>query len=191
MAFRSNNYYFAALRFFDKGQPVHAEPFSADRTPGDPTLAQPLRFGNVYLIKGNQSFIVPLRLISLSCIRGSDTMQVCFQAAKFQNLAYDSIPFRAGSYYLFTPDREIIGALPADFYVSFADYFRQHEAEVARANPFAECRFPEDTNPIPSFKKYVPPTPTEIFRLLLQYTNYERQVGYQLRPLAKGQLPTD
>lgn len=184
------------MRFFRNGQPFDEGAFRASRTPGDAPLQRQLQFGNIYLLRGRSEVVPPLHMNDITCIQGQDTMQVYYWFENGRQMAYNSIPFQAGRYLLSKP-LNLTATYPLKTtYVSFATYYQQHEADLARANPFADCFFDYDVNGYDvnredNPKRYVAATPADIFRLLLQHTHYERQVGYRLRPLAKGELSTD
>lgn len=186
---------FVALRFFDKGRPLETTRPFATRTAGDYVVEHPLRFGAIYLVRGNNDRYFRRFPHTVRCIRGRDTMTVQFRPFWAKNLVYDSIPFRPGHYALLEYASLQLQwetyrgpAAHGARQTSFAPYYLQHQADLARANPFVGCRFLErephfTSNP----DHYVPAAPTEIFCLLLQHTRYTYVRGFTIRPLAKGE----
>lgn len=186
---------FVALRFFDKGRPIApAYPF-ATRTAGDYVLQYPLRFGEIYLVRGNNDRYRRRFPQTIRCICGRDTMTVQFRPYWAETLVFDSIPFRPGRYALLDygslqEQREEYRGPGAhgNKQKSFAAYYLQHQADLVKANPFVGCRFLDrevhfTSNP----DNYVPAQPTDIFCLLLQHTRYTYVRGFTIRPLAKGE----
>lgn len=165
---------FTAVHFFRGEQPLADTLFRVRRAPGDATLQDQLQFGSIYLLRGHNGVHTPLQSATITCIQGRDTMYLSFWVPRGQNIVYDSIPFRAGRYQLSKPfDPTAPYPVPVA-YTSFAAYFQQHEAELAQANPFADCHFDYDPNREENPTRYVAATPADIFRLLLQHTHYEQ-----------------
>lgn len=67
--------------------------------------------------------------------------------------------------------------------VSFAAYYRQHQAELDQTNPFANCTFNRKfvRKYSPASDGYVPRHPTNIFNLLLGHSSYLKCRGWYLR----------
>lgn len=182
---------YVALRFFDKGRPLeHTHPF-AERTPGDYALNQPLRFGAIYLVRGNNDRYFRRIPRTVRCVRGRDTMTVQFRPYWAKTIVYDSIAFQPGRYALIEQAEweTYHGPYAHDAAQKlFANYYIQHQADLRRANPFTGCRFLDrephfTSNP----DKYVPATPRDIFCLLLQHTSYTVMRGVTMHPLAKDE----
>lgn len=185
---------FAACCFYENGVAIEPQrPFAErEREWAD----WHLRFGKVYLVTGSADVSGVSAAKYVQCVRGRDTMTVFIRPENWKNVVYDSIPFKAGRYYL---SLNVPRAKPAlqtgpalEKAKSFDAYFQQHEALLASQNPFTGCRFRYTTPPRGwSGSGYVPPAPTEIFRLLLQHRVYLDRTAYTILPLAKGQVPSN
>lgn len=196
----------AALRFLYQGQWVTPQaPFATYDSLTDANALvgfqqqDQLRFGAVYLVKGTYQPMTAGYLRSVICVHGRDTMQVYVQPDhKYPYWVYDSIPFRPGRYEVMAPQssRYSLAFTPHQLdsvglaTVSFAAYYRQHRAELDRANPFANCtfshKFAREYSPAPD--GYVPHHPTDIFNLLLGHSTYLKRRGWYLRALTPHEL---
>jgi len=193
-----------ALRFLSQGQlfrpPGPFATYSHLLDAAAPTAfryQEQVRFGTVYLVKGPALELEGRYhyLQSAVCVRGQDTMQVYVQPLLRQPYwLYDSIPFRPGRYELIdSPVERRIVALTMQnrdslriTTFSFAAYFQQHQAALARNNPFAGCHFnsPPARRYTTTPDGYIPRQPTDIFNLLLAHSTYLKSRSWQLRQLA-------
>ncbi|RZK30103.1 MAG: hypothetical protein EOO63_07565 [Hymenobacter sp.] len=149
-------------------------------------MSQQLRFGALFLAEGNHSEGAGRSPHPLVCVRGNDTMIVYISPLNsWVNSLYDSIPFRPGRYSLVQLREDKIITTPYRLQEkSFSTYYAQHVAELQRANPFAGCQFaPHTLDPGRDPTAYFPPTPADLFRLLLVYNRYLSIRPWKLRPI--------
>lgn len=176
-----------ALRFVANGHLLSPPGPIASREPNDSLLSGQLRFGALYFMPMRMPVSMQLGGFGwVRCIRGRDTMRVMVYHYPFRDGLLDSIPFRPGFYKLsLMPDL----MHPGCDSVSFAAYYRQHEAELARANPFAGYCFPERTPQLgPRVPADITPTvPTDIYAYLVERQVYCRMNHfYKLEPFPSG-----
>lgn len=218
---------YAAMRFLSQGQlyrPTgHFAAYSERqyyKQAGEPNRQEiQLRFGSVYLLQGETPEEGTYHYLgSILSVRGRDTMQVFVQPnADYPYWLYDSIPFRPGRYELkyqqpislrtfpasgpYSPRQlDSLGIPP----VGFATYYWQHQAELARYNPFTDpllklgpqeayYRLPKGyvtpRDYVPT-EGYAPQQAHDLFHLLLVHSTYLRLRKYQLRPLRRHEQPT-
>jgi hypothetical protein len=177
--------------------------------PGEPNRQEiQLRFGTIHLLRGHTpeqgSYKSPIG--SFLCVRGLDTMQVFVQpqfkapywfSSDSLYWLYDSIPFRPGRYKLEHAPLNFPYALPGYSRhqldsvgipsISFAAYYRQHEADLACYNPFADRRLQlaESDKYYRLPDNYVPHQPNDLFYLLLAQSPYLKIRNWHLRPLRR------
>lgn len=203
---------YVALRFIASGHFIAPASPLAAYTAGEDRYAEKydrhwyqLRFGQVYLIEGNNNEGLGRYPHSVTCIKGKDTMRVYVRPMSgWPSWLYDSIPFHPGRYELIQAPPQTIGLSPYHIPDSshmaayglkqetFARYYEQHQFQLARANPFDGCHFltsppQHSSNP----DGYVPATPADIFELLLLHQKYIKILHWKLRTLAKDErLPS-
>lgn len=169
---------FAALRFVRDGKPLIPPGSLTQRTCGDWGLDEQFRFGAFYFIDNTPANGLAGRVERMVwCAQGRDTMRVVFWPYYQQNVFYDSIPFRPGTFLLYDPwgygekQAQHYGSLPT---YSFGAYYAGHAAGLARQNVFANLYFHDvgpccrPNNKVPG----APDTPAQIFESLLQRTSY-------------------
>ena len=179
---------YMALRFVADGKLLEPAGPIASRELNDSLINRPLRFGSLYFIPTDR-----LRFKTygwVRCVRGQDTMHVLVEPPPHRDWLLDSIAFHPGFYKLLPLPATNQSFRNCDS-ASFATYYQQHEAALARANPFAGyCFYKRLPPPYLAPRKpddITPLVPTDIFAFLVSRKTYCRLThAYKLEPFPLG-----
>lgn len=177
---------FVVVRFTRNGRLLTPSGGLTERVPDDCGLQQVFRFGQLYFIENRPNESFGRTQCQMTCVQGRDTMRLVLYPYYKSNVFYDAIPFRPGTYLLYSAwkNPNDLTALRRKF--SFANYYAEHEAELARKNVFANVHFDK---PYINYRNHnrdsvgTPATPARIFATLLQKTLYVRMRGVKVIPI--------